>query len=318
MTAQAAAIKPVAVNNAAAQAAQLELNIKIFKRNLGNAAVSRILDLIDLVVSEPKETLATYEFWQHICRNYAMPHAALRITVPRDPAKSEDDTDSRNTKLYTLSVNTAPRFFLANVLASNISKQQLSLPGLRFHVMNSGSVFMASRLSILYTYKDGSSTHLTGVCRLVLSRDFRMDLIDCHILSHASQVSLLQLEKRWLSSCKNDNKEKEFMKRLFSDTILKTSAKNCGFEENAMRILQISDVMTQLRPLMAFTMANNINSPIKALDTYVNVNSQYSGAGTNIPMANSSARAMLLDFKNQPKKRKVSNAISSPINPDLR
>lgn len=312
-----------ALGQAAGQAANLELNIKIFKRNLGNAAVSRVLDLIDLVLSEPSKTLATYDFWQHLCQNYATPQAALRITLPKDQIKFEDEHETRNTRLYTLNVNTAPRYFLANVLATNIVKQQVFLPGIRFHVLNSGSVFMASRLSIIYTYIDGSSAHATGVCRIILSRDFRIDSIDCHVTNHSSQISLLHLEKMWLASCKNDGTEKDFMKRVFSDTILKTTAKDCGFDENAIHILQISDVMSQLRPLMAFTTANQISSPIKALESYVNMNlpnSHFATSNSNVTAAASPPinRNMANDAKSQLKKRRLSSSIDNSVNPESR
>lgn len=321
-SATAANAKAALANTASVQASQIEANLKIFKRNLGNAAISRVLDLIDMIVNEQPEHLATYEYWQNICQTYAMPNAAMRITVPTNPIKTEDEEQTTNTKLYMLSVNTAPRFFLANVIAKNVVKNQLTLPGLRFHVMTSGYVFMASRISMIYTYKDGSSTHLTGVCRLMMSRDFRMELIDCNITCHVSQVSLLQLEKKWLSSIsKNEGKEREFMKRLFNDTLSKTSADDCGFEEGAMRVLKISDVMTQLRPLMAFTMANNLNSPIKSLETYVNANHTNNlqrSVGGSAPTSSPAAQTMSMELKGPMKKRRTSTAINSPLNSESR
>ncbi|WPK25178.1 hypothetical protein PUMCH_002482 [Australozyma saopauloensis] len=317
-----AAAKAAAAPNASSQATQIEANIRIFKRNLGNAAVSRILDLVDMINSEPVDSSSTYDFWQHICLTYAIPQAAFRITVPVEPTKVDEEKFNAKMQLFTLTSNTAPRFLLANAIAQNVAKREVTMPGLRFHVLNSGSVFMASRLSIIHTYKDGSSTYLSGVCRFVLSRDFRIELIDCHILTYSSQISMMLLEKKWQTGCKTEANPRDLVKRLFTESMAKSAALDCGFDESAMRILKISDVMTQLRPLMAFTLNNKLNSPIKALDAYMNVNgqntnsTQASGAGG--PAGTPMTRPMPMEIKSQFKKRKASTAAPSPLNSEPR
>lgn len=302
----------------------VENRFRFFKRNLGNAAVSRVNELLDLIMAESGKSISTYEFWQSLCQNYAMLHAALRITVPQDPARSEDESDFKNTRLYTLSVDTAPRFFLANALATTIAKQVFTLPGLRFHILSNGSVFLVSKLSMLYTYTDNSTCHLTGFCRLLLGVDFRIELIDCHIVKLVSNVSLLQLEKRWLACSRNDTKERDFMKRLLTETMSGSAAKNCGFEENVLRILQISDVMAQLRPLIAFTSDSRTNSPIKSLDNYVSMNhasthyNSVNSVGGNRHVLSPLTRNMPLDYKGPIKKRRVSNTVPSPTDSEPR
>ncbi|RKP32591.1 hypothetical protein METBISCDRAFT_21279 [Metschnikowia bicuspidata] len=274
------AAQHAAACSAAAHASQMASNLRIYKRNLGNTAVLRVLDLIDFVANEPPESLTSYGFWQNTCQVHAVPTAVLRITVPVESGGNDDDEGLGNTRLYMLNVSTAPQFFLAKALASNVASKQFSLPGLRYHILGSGAVFMTSRLSYLRTYKDESSTHITGFCRLLMSRDFRLELVDCTIVGYTSQVSLLQLEKRWVAStAKNDGQEREFMKRVFNDTLARAVCDGGGFSENVMRVLKISDVMMQLRPLMAFTAANGLNSPIKSLDVYVNSNKGCGGPG---------------------------------------
>lgn len=274
------AAQPAAAGSAAAHASQMASNLRIYKRNLGNTAVLRVLDLIDFVANEPLESLTSYGFWQNTCQVHAVPNAVLRITLPVESGGNDDDEGLGNTRLYMLNVSTAPPFFLTKALARNVASKQFSLPGLRYHILGSGAVFMTSRISYLCTYKDESSMHITGFCRLLMSRDFRLELVDCTIVGCTTQVSLLQLEKRWMAStATNDGQEREFMKRVLNDTLARAVCDGGCFSENVMRVLKISDVMMQLRPLMAFTAANGLNSPIKSLDVYVNSNKGCGGPG---------------------------------------
>lgn len=277
----AVALQGGAMNKIGAAAAQNEINAKIFKRNLGNAGVMRILDLIDIVSNESAEKLTTLDFWTRFVLSYFAPNAVMRFTPapgsPKLPNESIIDGFNRlaNGRLYELDVLTAPRFLVASILSQALTKHQVTLPGIKSQVMNNGSVFIASQLNFQFTYADGTLGILQGTCRISLNKDYRIDWLDCRCLNYLSSITMSSLEKHWhqfrsLSDDKLDsvNSNGDFFERLCESAQSVRNSSNSGVHDTAMRIMQIGDLMTYLKPLMAFSSANGINLPLKALEGY--------------------------------------------------
>lgn len=306
---------PARPAGAANMANQNEVNAKIFKRKLGNASIMRILDLIDLVSHEPYETISRLDFWVCVCNTYFLPSAVIRFSTAIE--KSEDDglPAPMQNALYELNLVTAPKFFLATVLSLNVAKHHVTLPGLKFQVLNNGCVLLASRLNVVFNYLDGSVGSATGACRILLNRLFSIQLIDCSITEYRKTISMGALEKAWNNVVKSNKKDKSAsLHQVLEEAECSRLAKNCGLPEAAMHVLQMSDVMALLRPLMAFTVAGNINSPLKALEVFVaNGNQRMSALG----MASSPSPQTSVD-EYPAKKRTLSNAMNSPMNQERR
>lgn len=276
---------------------QNELNAKIFKRNLGNAGAIRILDLIDQVSSDDIEFLSNIDYWQRIVQIYFIPTSILRFTTSstQPPFASQQNQDSgylgsafANTRpgaprQFELTTATAPRFFLSNILGGNLARFHISLPGLKFQVMNNGSIFIASKLNIQYYYLDGSSSTVHGTVKLLMSREFRFEWIDCHCLNYQSNISFIGLEKLWAQFINSSNKprgkvngkddenkrQQEFFLYLYENSESVKYSQNSGISEQAMRVMQVGDTMSHLRSLMAFSVVNNIGSPLKAMELFM-------------------------------------------------
>lgn len=271
---------------------QSELNTKIFKRNLGNAGVVRVLDLVDQVSNELFENLLNIDYWHRITQIYFIPTSILRVTTapspplaapPAQPDGSYLGPDfnvhrSGASRQFELNTSTAPRFFLATIVSGNVLRFQVLLPGLKFQVMNNGSIFIASRLTLNYDYADGSTATVSGTCKLLMNREFRIEWIDCHCLSHQSSISFGALERHWRAfsdrklphnPAENPN---EFFHQLYAQSEAVKTTASSGIHDSAMRVMQIGDIMPHLRSLMGFSLVNNVSSPIKALELFMTLN----------------------------------------------
>ncbi|ODV66127.1 hypothetical protein HYPBUDRAFT_90045, partial [Hyphopichia burtonii NRRL Y-1933] len=171
---------------------------------------------------------------------------------------------------FELSSSTAPRFFLSCVLAGNVAKFNVSLPGLKFQVMNNESIFIASKTIFTFNYKDGSTATINGLVKLLMNREFRIEWIDIHCLSYQGSISFDTLENHTKKLSTNKNfKSSELLNSIYDSSDSIKNQVNSGLNENSMKVMQIGDTMSHLRSLMAFTMVNNINSPLKAMDLFM-------------------------------------------------
>lgn len=326
-------------NNSANLSAQNEMNAKIFKRNLGNAGVMRILDLIDMVSNESLEKLSTLEFWIRLFQSYFAPNAVMRFTPAISSAKLPNDSyaDGFNRvspgRLYELDVLTAPRFLVASILSQNLTEHQVMLPGIKSQVMNNGTVFIASRLNLQFAYSDGSVGSVQGTCRISLNKDYRIDWIDCRCLNYQSSITMNSLEKHWqqyrsMFDDKLDgsgNGKGEFFERLCESAQSVRTSPNSGVHDTAMRIMQIGDLMTYLKPLMSFSLANGISLPVKALEAYMAASSGThllrlgpASAGNGAASSPSPHTVAQDESKTLLKKRRLSGSVNSPMHLEAR
>ncbi|KAI5965131.1 uncharacterized protein KGF55_001351 [Candida pseudojiufengensis] len=109
---------------------QQELNTRIIKRNLGNAASMRVLDLIDFITNENFENLKHIEFWQRIIPAYFIPNAILKLNFKKVKVKNKDKDGkdkNENEKERDLSEITGLDFeFLKNVSTTSTTTPKAS------------------------------------------------------------------------------------------------------------------------------------------------------------------------------------------------
>lgn len=274
----------------AMQAAQAELNAKIFRRHLGNAAAIRLLDLVEFVLNEPINHLATPGFWLQVVQTHMAPTSVVRIGVaPSFSSNSSSKSDSTGPMTMLrqlgrgveLASAVVPRFlsacFLEAAQASrtgnsiSIDKFTLAIPGLKFQVLNLGSIWMVSRLTMVYHYSDGSVLTIEGTTKLTMSREFRIEWIDTSLLSHSATLTMKAAE----SILGHLNQLSQFSAPGAVET--------AGMPENAVRVAQIGDTMAHLRLLMSFATANHITSPQKALHLFVSAANQKNSSDSDSP-----------------------------------
>ena len=284
---------------------QNEMNSRVLKRNLGNAGAMRVLEFIEQISNESPENLTSIEYWQRLIHTYCMPTSIFRIsTAATLPSSSGifshgaamkpnlfnvsfldanlDTTSGVSSKFFELTTAFAARFFVTNVIIGNVAKFYVALPGLKFQVMNNGSIFLISRLQQQYIYNDGSIANLTGNVKLVMNRDLRIESVDIQYLSYQPSISFPALEAGWKLYMESKSKEmnkgpydlKEFLSQIHRTAEAIRNTPGSGMHENVMRILQVGDVMSQLKPLMGFSTINSINSPLKSLELFLATNNQ--------------------------------------------
>ncbi|CUM67208.1 uncharacterized protein PRCAT00004901001 [Priceomyces carsonii] len=312
---------------------QNELNSKIFKRNLGNAAAMRILELVDYISQESIENLSNIDYWTRIIKLHTLPTFIFRfMTAPSvkelnlsshdflhgfssslnemldynmegdiGSVEGLEHTKSKSSRQYELNTVTTPRFLLANILEGNLAKFQLSFLGLKFQVLNNGSTLIFGTVTSHYSYRDGSISHVTGNCKILLSREFKIEWIDYRCLNNKESVSFDSLERHWKTFKEyhqNDfnDPSKDFLEHLYGQFEALKTSQNSGINQNAMRIMQISDHMLHLTSLMNFSVMNNINSPLRALELYFS-NSNNDHTNNVMPQNNVSTSASPLSPK---------------------
>lgn len=274
---------------------QNEMNTKIFKRNLGNAGVIRVLNLIDQISNEAYENLSNIEYWKKVIQIYCMNTCIMRLTTKPTKATPTNSKTSNNFSLdsdmpgasqqFELNTSTAAGFFAAQVLYGGVSQMSVSLPGLKFQVMNNSSIFIISRLSIQFQYADGSIGNVSGAFKMLMNREFRIEWIDCQCLNYESSISFGCLEKQWTDFSKasktdtdaSTKSHQEFISHLYQSSNATKASNTSGIHEDALRVLQVGDTMSHLRALMGFSQQNNISSPMKALDMFMAANNQTGG-----------------------------------------
>lgn len=267
------------------QQSQNEMTVKIFKRNLGNAGVVRILDLIEQILSENPEKLRQVEYWQRVAQVFLLPTTSLRITTTTPPGLRPGSTTNSpqlgsamllnagrkpgEPQVYELNATTVPRFFAA-AMSPLVGQFLITLPGLKFQVFNLGAVLITSQVVMTYQYVDGLLARVTGKLKLLMTRDFRIDWADVLCQQYQPLVLLALL----------DHQAKMFDLALAQELIAQLTqrchavkhAGNMGINDLAMQVMQISDVMGHLRLLMQFLMVNNVALPLKALEMYIGAN----------------------------------------------
>ncbi|EGW32884.1 uncharacterized protein SPAPADRAFT_60226 [Spathaspora passalidarum NRRL Y-27907] len=179
---------------------------------------------------------------------------------------------------FELSSIVASRFMLACIAANNVVRFTISLPGLKSQVMNNGSIFLMARMMIQYIYSDGSISNINGNIRVLMGRDLAIEWVDCQCLNYQSSLALSGLERKWAnfldSKAKDPKKgDKDFLNDIYENTEAVKLFASSGIHQDAMRIMQVGDVMSNLKSLMEFDQVNNISSPMKSLELYVSRNS---------------------------------------------
>ncbi|KAI5970596.1 hypothetical protein CANMA_000337 [Candida margitis] len=257
---------------------QQEFNARIIKRNLGNAATMRVLDLIDFLSNEAHDNLRSVEFWQRITPAYFLPNSTLRLNFSKSITSEFDRTLSEVTGLnfgflklagkgvndsspanhFELNTTTAPRFFSQCVANSEFSRFSIFLPGMKFQVLNNGSIIIVSKLEINLMYEDNSISKLNGNVKVLMSRDLRIEWIDVNCITYESLINLNFLSKSPMKSKSVNDVYRD------SQTVYNTST--FGLGKSNTRHLQLADILTHMKQLMDFSQLNNIKSPQRALE----------------------------------------------------
>lgn len=290
------------------QEIQQELNAEIFKRNLGNAGVVRVLDLVDQVSSESIENLLNIEYWQRVVQMNFLPTSTFRLSLPPTPDSNGPDSGilggfASKSGQFELNATTAPRFFITSVVAGNLARFHVALPGIKFQVMNNAFIFIISKVCLEYVYKDGSSFNVYGTVKLLMNREFRIEWVDCQLVSSQSHVSLPALERIF----KDEKPDWNLVLESCESSRLRA---NAGLHDSAMRSIQVGDAMLHLRSLMAFLVVNNISSPMKAMELFMTLcnNQRNSILQQGLNGAASSPSPLTDPDDPKPKKRRMSSS----------
>ncbi|RCK67084.1 Morphogenetic regulator of filamentous growth protein 1 [Candida viswanathii] len=279
---------PQDMNNSVEQYQQ-EINTRIIKRNLGNAAIVRILDLIDFVSSQLYENLSNIEFWTRTIPGNFLPSAILKFNFLGNSSTGASlhditglnfnflqlNADSNNPNAphqFELNTSTAPRFFVSCVQAKSILRCSIALSGSKCQVLNNGSTIIVSKIELHFNYQDGSNSIARGTVKILMSRDLRIEWIDLNCADYQGNISMSALEAKLKSpvdSKKDVKKQKESLDEMISNSQAVQWGATSGIDARSMRILQVGDIMTSMKSLMEFSMMNNIASPLRSLELLI-------------------------------------------------
>ncbi|KAI5952507.1 hypothetical protein KGF54_003374 [Candida jiufengensis] len=262
---------------------QQELNTRIIKRNLGNAAAMRVLDFIDFITNETFENIKNLEFWQRVIPAYFLSNSTLKLNFTKLKDNNQKPLNeitglnfsflkSLNNNInsssppnsdpnhFELSVSSLPHFLTKSIENSQLKKFQIFLPNLKFQVLNNGSVIVISKLELHFTYNDESITKLIGGFKVLMSRDLRIEWMDLEFLKYESLFNFSQIS----------SSSQQPINKIYENSITKQNELTFGLNKSSIRNLQINDTLCNLKQLMEFSQLNNIASPQRALEILLN------------------------------------------------
>ena len=280
---------PQDFNNSISEQFQQEINTRIIKRNLGNAAIIRILDLIDFISNQLYENLSNIDFWTRITPANFLPSAILKFNFLGNGSSgtslhdltglnlnflrlNADSSNPNSPHQFELNTTTAPRFFVSCVQAKSILRCSITLSGSKFQVLNNGSIIIVSKIELHFNYQDGSNSVSRGTVKILMSKDLRIEWIDLNCAEYQGNISMTALQtklKLILDSKKDFKKQKESLDEMISNSHAVRLGATSGIDAQSMRILQIGDIMTSMKSLMEFSMANNVSSPLRSLELLI-------------------------------------------------
>lgn len=277
------------VNNAISEQFQQEINTRIIKRNLENAAIIRILDLIDFISNQLYENLSNIDFWTRITPANFLPSAILKFNFLGNGSSgtslhevtglnlnflqlNADSNNPNSPHQFELNTSTAPRFFVSCVQAKTIIRCSITLSGSKFQVLNNGSIIIVSKIELHFNYQDGSNSVSRGTVKILMSRDLRIEWIDLNCADYQGNISMSALEtklKAIIDSKKDFKKQKESLDEMISTSHAVRLGATSGIDAQSMRILQLGDIMTSMKSLMEFSVVNHVSSPLRSLELLI-------------------------------------------------
>lgn len=296
------------------QRLQNDMNIKIFKRNLGNTAMLRLISIFDQISAESNVELAKLDYWKRILHMHCSPNFTLKI-IPTNDNQSPQLRSGNRFDLHTehgemgkgFSVphHTCPTFLVSLFQDSCISKIETHFSMLKFQILGNGQVLTVCKFTVHTTFLDGTRSCVTGNTRVIFNRDFKIDWMDWHYTNIEFFFGLGTLENALQhhgDSRRNfggnssttkpqaQNSKKGFVKSefgpegfddyngptnfihsVYSSSQALANSGTTGIRPNAMRTLEMVDIMGKLKPLMNYTKQKNLTSPLDALEKMIRV-----------------------------------------------
>lgn len=283
--------------------------MRVLRRNMGNAGVLRVLDVIDFVTQGSPDQLCNLVFWQRLIAGNFLPSSVVTIHLgpsgkhSPDPRNNEGNlarpkqqtpsaakvglselvlpqTHSAFSKLYKLQMATFPRFLLAAALDLQVAKLDMNLGCVECQVLSNAYINMSGKVVLHYVYVDGSRATVNGRFNLQLNRELRILLIDYWFMEHVPSITLDRLTQELeLAHGHHRNTLKSFAASLAETCVAKLRAASFGFGNAVIRTMKLSDAMAYLKPIINFGATRKINSPHHTMEMYVAM-SKASGSTT--------------------------------------
>ncbi|KAH3669075.1 hypothetical protein OGAPHI_001671 [Ogataea philodendri] len=225
-------------------------NSNDIKKNIANIAIIRLFELTEkLCVRADSENL---EYWSKVMEEYFSESAMATLAL-------KHGSDGR---FYTFTFSLFARILYAIAL-SGVGFFEISHNLIRANVLANGSTHLeCSRLILRNWYLDGSYVTLYGLTKLQFSRQLKIEKIDISIYKTSAGLELGTIDK-FLS--KHDLIDSKSIRDNFAAF---KGLSNFGFQENVMRVMQVGDVMTLVKPLMQFHAISGFSSPITSLEAF--------------------------------------------------
>lgn len=256
---------------------QQELNVRIFKRNLGNAAVLRVLELIDFVSNEMLSNLKRVDFWNLLAPAYFAPSAAIKLNFGKivlnndmsmelctglnfDFLKQNLNTSTNEDGAsFKLTLIAAPFFFSKCASDSGTKHARVNLSTLRHQVLDNGSIFIVARFNLQFTYDDDTISMIDGNVKILVGRDLRIEWMDVDCATYESFINF----KRPLES------KAVLIKELYNKSRARQNASTAGLTRDAGRTLQLGSILSTMSQLIEFSQQSKVPQPETALKLLV-------------------------------------------------
>lgn len=231
-------------------------------RHLVNISIVRLHEFHDLMSLRMQGS--TVEYRSMAMRDYFTPTAqvSLSLNLVNEP------------RHYTFSYCLMPH--LSAEMASSHVKLDMSCKLVRAKVLQDGSTSLESpKLTIISSYPDGSELVHRGTLKVHITPDLRIEHYDMCVDSKSTMVDADILEKYIKDANANSTGAPGSNTTSTSTSEIPGNFLACsnsiskyGIQDSTLRLLQIADVMSLMKPLMTFHSNSGYDSPLKSFESF--------------------------------------------------
>lgn len=231
----------------------LSLNSEIH-RHLVNIAIVRLHEFHDLISMRMHGS--TLEYRRMAMADYFTPAAQVSVSLnlANDP------------RHYTFSY-----FLLAHLsseMASGEVALDLSCKLVRAKVLQNGSTSLESpKFTSCLLFNDGSQLIHRGTLKVHINPDLRIERYDICVESKTTMVDAETIEK----FLKNANESDSSVTSPPGLSLFEAGNERIskyGIQDSTLRLMQIGDVMSLMKPLMTFHSNSGYDSPLKSFESF--------------------------------------------------
>lgn len=244
------------------------------------SGIARLLQFVEAIGSAGEQS-KNIDFWRKICYEFFSESGVLKFSV----------SNGKETKNFEIPFQIIPRFY-HNFFEAGVIRIQFNLENPReFFNSMSGHFVECTRCSLTYWFQNGTVITLHSPTRILLNASMRIEVMEQHNQEHTEMIRRSSLSSFISPSGLTNNGRQQQVKQQQDSgshissfySLAPSQVTSYGYTSSTMRFLEISETLTHMRDLMAFSATPASGGPLKALEALAKA-LQNRGIGTTKPV----------------------------------